>query len=399
MSVSYYHTPFFQNSQRVLVIFMKTIGIIAEYNPFHRGHLAQYEMVRQRFGKDAVIVTALGSSFTQRGEPSRYTKFARAEAAVRCGADLVLELPLPWAASSAEGFARGGTAILNALGCVDVLAFGSECGDGARLARLTDALLDEAWQDALHRNLEQGMGFAPARQLALETLLGEPVPELQRRNDILALEYLKALRQQGSEMIPCPLPRRTELPPASALRQQADFFDALPPAAAEVFCRERLAGREVMPDALDNALLYRLRTMQASELDAREGGGEGLGNRLCRAALREGTAEAVLRACVTKRYPASRLRRLMLAALLEIPAGMNRSLPTALRVLALNDRGAALLHGAKPSLPVITRAAKREPDRFAALEERASAVYALGFSDPAQRSAALEFQSPFFLKT
>ena len=240
---------------------MKTIGIIAEYNPFHRGHEAQLRLLRERFGPDCALVAALGGCFTQRGEAALFTKYARAEAAVRCGADLVLELPLPWAASSAEGFARGGVGVLDALGCVDTLAFGSECADLGRLERIA-ALTFSADYDALLRaKLGDGVGFAAARQRALEALAGEALPELRERNDILAVEYLRALKAQGSKMEPLPLRRFSEFPPASELREKGDFLPELPEGAAEVFRRETALGRRADPSRLDAPILAKLRSM------------------------------------------------------------------------------------------------------------------------------------------
>lgn len=377
---------------------MHIIGIIAEYNPFHGGHQAQYAAVRARFGAETPIVVALGGCFTQRGEPARYSKYARAEAALRCGADLVVELPLPWAASSAEHFARGGTAVLEGLGFVDTLACGSECADPARLERLAAVLAGEDWLPGLRRGLDGGMSFPAARQAAVEALLGEPVPELARRNDILALEYRKALQAQGSAMALCPLPRDGRFPPASHLRSLPDPLSALPEAAAAVFRRERSLGREVLPEALSLPLLCRLRTMTAADWAALPDAGEGLPNRIARAALRFGTAEQVVNACVTRRYPAARIRRLLLAALLGLPAGGERKLPAYVRILGMRPRGAALLHDHAPRLPRRTRPSEGKGDPIAELEARAVGVYTLGFSHPAQRDGGLDWRrSPVFL--
>ena len=119
---------------------MKTAGIIAEYNPMHYGHLHLLQAVRQRFGEDTAVICAMSGDFVQRGDFALLRRYTRAEAAVESGADLVLELPLPWAVSSAEGFARGGVETLTATGLLDVLAFGSECGDSAALLRCALAL-------------------------------------------------------------------------------------------------------------------------------------------------------------------------------------------------------------------------------------------------------------------
>ncbi len=377
---------------------MKTIGIIAEYNPFHKGHEAQLGLLRARFGEDCTLVAALGGCFTQRGEAALFTKYARAEAAVRCGADLVLELPLPWAASSAEGFARGGVGVLSALGCVDALAFGSECADLGRLEKIAELTADGRCDALVREALGEGMGYAAARQKALEALAGEALPELRARNDILGVEYLRALRVQGSRMAPLPLPRFGDFPPASALRQKADFLPDLPEAAAEVFRRETMLGRRAEPERLDAAILARLRSMTDPELAALPGAAEGLENRLKKAALTAGTLDELVSLAATKRYPAARIRRMALAALLGIPAGMEKGLPPYLRVLALNQRGAALLHSASPSLPVVTKPADGRGEVFR-LEARACGIYALAFPDPSRRRGDMDYTAtPFVLR-
>ena len=377
---------------------MKTIGIIAEYNPFHRGHEAQLRLLRERFGPDCRIVVALGGCFTQRGEPALFTKYARAEAAVRCGADLVLELPLPWAESSAEGFARGGVGVLHALGCVDALAFGSECADPERLGRIAALTGDGRYDALLRQALGAGVGYAAARQKALEALAGEALPEVAARNDILGVEYLRALEAQGSGMTPLPLKRFGGFPPASSLRKKADFLPDLPEGAAEVFRREIALGRRAEPERLDAPILARLRSMTDTELAALPGASEGLENRLKKAAQTAGTVEELVRLATTRRYPASRIRRMALAALLGIPAGLEKGLPPYLRVLGLNERGAKLLHDAHPALPVVTKPADGRGEVFE-LEARACSIYALAFPDPAQRRGDMDYKAtPFVLK-
>ena len=151
---------------------MRVFGIICEYNPFHRGHKWQIDELRRRFGEESAIVCAMSGDFVQRGDFAIERMHARAEAAVRGGADLVLELPLPWAISSAEGFARGGVSVLHATGVVDTLAFGSECGDAAKLQRAAKALLRADFPDALREELAKGLSFAAARESAARAFIG-----------------------------------------------------------------------------------------------------------------------------------------------------------------------------------------------------------------------------------
>ena len=178
---------------------MKTAGIITEYNPLHYGHAFLMQAVRRQYGGDTAIICAMSGDFVQRGDFALVRRQARAEAAVRSGADLVLELPLPWAVSSAEGFARGGIDVLTGTGMLDVLAFGSECGDSAALLRAAKALESPALPPLLKAALAQGDNFAAARQRAVSALLtAEDAALLSSPNNTLGIEYCRALLQSGS---------------------------------------------------------------------------------------------------------------------------------------------------------------------------------------------------------
>jgi predicted nucleotidyltransferase len=258
--------------------------------------------------------------------------------------------------------------------------------------------VEEGYDALLREALAGGIGYAAARQKALEALAGEALPELGARNDILGVEYLRALRAKGSAMTPLPLPRFGAFPPASELRGMADFLPELPEEAAEVFRRETALGRRAEPERLDAAILARLRSMTESELAALPGAAEGLQNRLQKAALAAGTVEELVKLATTKRYPTSRIRRMALAALLGIPAGAEKGTPPYLRVLGLNERGARLLHNARPALPVVTKPADGRGEVFR-LEARACGIYALAFPDPTQRRGDMDYKAtPFVLK-
>ena len=178
---------------------MNAVGIICEYNPFHLGHARMLKGLRRQY--DAPLVCAMSGNFVQRGDAAVAHKHARGEMAVRCGADLVLELPTPWAMASAERFAAGGVALLASTGVVSHLAFGSECGDLTALQAAEAALSQPELMPRIRQLLAQGMAYAPARQQAAEEL-GAPPRMLSRPNDILAIEYLKALRRQKAPMEP-----------------------------------------------------------------------------------------------------------------------------------------------------------------------------------------------------
>ncbi len=185
---------------------MKTVGIIAEYNPFHNGHEYQLKKAKELTGADYCMVVMSGD-FVQRGAPAVMDKYLRARSALMCGADLVIELPVPYACASAEYFAAGAVALLDRLGVADCLCFGRECGDMAILSEIADVLMSESdeFKNALRFYLKEGHSYPKARNHALcvaAPQLTEHMDVLNYPNNILALEYLKALRRRKSSIKP-----------------------------------------------------------------------------------------------------------------------------------------------------------------------------------------------------
>ncbi|MBR4157627.1 MAG: nucleotidyltransferase family protein [Oscillospiraceae bacterium] len=397
------------------------IGVAAEYNPFHEGHLRHLERTREALGGGAAVCV-LSGSFVQRGEPALFGKHARAEAAVRCGADLVLELPLAWSLSSAEGYARGCVGVLAGLGVVTHMSFGSECGEIAPLDAVAAALLDRELDAAIRTELDSGVAYPVARQRVLERSLGRELASLvESPNNILAIEYLKALYRQGAGITPVTVKRigaghdeaarAGELPSASELRTRViageNVFSLLPEGAAEVFSREKEQGRgPVTLRELETALLSRLRCCPEEIFGELPDATEGLGQRLYRAAHTEPTIEAVYAAAATKRYPMARLRRMTMAAALGLRAGMADGTPPYARVLAFNETGRELLHriGESDHIPVLTRPVSiREQDDAAqkvfALGAAAEDLYALGYRAREERTGGADWrQSPVFVR-
>ena len=191
---------------------MRTVGIIAEYNPFHMGHRYHIAQAKKRTGADYCVIV-LSGNFVQRGEPAVFEKSLRTEAALRCGADLVLELPVPFATGSAEDFASGAVALLSRLGTVDDLCFGSEWGNEELLKDIARLLVHEpeGFQTALLEEMKKGLTWPQARIAALSRLghlTGEEAQILSLPNHILAVEYLKALLRQNSSIRPLAVKRR-----------------------------------------------------------------------------------------------------------------------------------------------------------------------------------------------
>lgn len=370
---------------------MKVLGIVAEYNPFHRGHLYHINASRD-VGDAEAVVAVMSGDFVQRGSAAVFDKFTRAEAAVRCGVSLVLELPLPWCVSSAEGFARGAVGLLEACGVVDTLSFGSECGDAALLSQLAEALEELEGSAALKEALEGGASFAAARQQALATRVGEERAALLKDpNNILGVEYIRALRtpmeiltvqRKGS--------RHDGTGSASELRAVleagGDIAAQLPPEVALVYARETARGRgPVLSSNLEAALMSRLRMLPPEAFARLPDAGEGLENLLYRAVREEPTLERAAMRCKSRRYALARIRRMLLGAALGLEKGMNAGLPPYLRVLSADSRGCALLAEMKKKakLPVISKAGAvrdldKEGERVFELGSRAHDLWVLG---------------------
>ena len=369
---------------------MAVIGVVCEYNPFHRGHLLHLQRCRAALGEESTVLCVMSGDFVQRGEAALYDKFARAEAACRCGADLVIELPLPWCLSSAEGFARGAVSLLGALGATH-LGFGSESGEIAPLRELAHALRDPALTEEIKERMarEPSLSFAAAREAAARSRLGDRAALLRQPNDILAVEYLKAAEELAAELEPLPILRvgaghdqADECGgPCSAselrrrIRAGESVAGEIPAAAEAVYRREREAGRELKDtEALETALLSRLRMLEREDFRALPDAGDGLGDRLWRAVQEESGLEEILAAAKSKRYALARLRRMVLCAALGLRAGERRELPPYARVLALDGRGRELLRGLDEScpVPVLTK-----PAQVRKLSPRCEEVFSL----------------------
>ena len=384
---------------------MKIAGVVAEYNPFHNGHEAHIEATRAAVGADTGIICCMSGDFVQRGEAAQWSKFVRAECAVKCGADLVFELPVQWSLSSAEGFARGAVGLLDSLGVVDCLSFGAESAGVEPLERAAEALLDPAVDAAIREELASGESYAAARQRALARFIGEDARVIETPNNILAVEYIKAIYEVRSRMRPLATERRGaghDRPASGRIRSASEIrmmteagkpiAPYMPRAADRVLEREREQGRgPVFMSRLETAILSRLRMLPASDYAALPDASEGLENRLM-AAMEEPTLDGVLAAAKSKRYALARLRRMCMCAALGIKAGMNEGTPPYARLLAASARGRELLRliDGRSSVPVITKSASgrklpRDARECFELNARAHDLFVLGCPAVAER--------------
>ena len=370
---------------------MNVAGIVAEYNPFHNGHAYHIAETRKALGEDTAIVCCMTGDFVQRGEAAVYSKYARAESAARSGADLVFELPLPWSVSSAEGFAHGAIGLLGALGTVKYLSFGSECGETKPLETLAFALLDPNMDGEIKAELTEGVSYAAARQRALSKSVGELAALLDTPNNILGVEYIKAIYNLHLDLQLLTVPRlgaehdgagEGNVRSASELRARlgadGDVEGFMPEAAARVLRREREQGRgPVLMSDLEPMLLSRLRALPDAAFNALPDATEGLGNRLCAAVREQASWDGVLSATKSKRYALARIRRMAISACLGVTAGMTEALPPYARLLAATERGRALLREVsnRTRIPVITK-----PATIRELSREALSVFNMGVS-------------------
>jgi predicted nucleotidyltransferase len=360
---------------------VKIAGIVAEYNPFHNGHAYHIERTKDPVtGCGAThIVAVMSGNFVQRGEPAILPKSERVSAALAGGADLVLELPLPWAMASAETFSYGAVSILDSLGCVDILSFGSESGDLDLLSKAADALESDRFSGLLRLYLDMGISFPDARQRAVREIAGNKIASLfKSANNILGIEYLKALRMLNSNIQPFTIQRfgaghDEELPvgdiaSASAIRRMIyagrveNAASFLPLTTRNIIHKSLQDGRCPVDIALiERAVLCALRLLSPEDYAKLPDVSEGLENRLYEAARKSGSLEELLFAVKTKRYPLSRIRRIIMAGFLGLKAGHENRKPPYIRVLGFNRRGSEILNLAKNSkIPLVSRASRFE---------------------------------------
>ena len=358
---------------------MEFAGIIAEYDPFHNGHARQLRMLRAAGAHK--IAVCMSHAAVQRGSFPVLPGPVRVRAALQAGADIVVALPAPYACLGAEGFAAAGVALLTALGC-DTLAFGAETPDADLLLQAAGLVAGPALTRLLPARLARGQTFAAARADAADQLLPGMGDLLRRPNNILGVEYCKAILRQDSHMVPLPLPRLAAghntdetgmvegraIASASHLREQSRLLGMeaaapfVPSQAAELYRTAAAGGQLLDPDKFSVALLSRLRGKSRQELASTRGLSEGLENRLYTAVQRAGTAAELYALLKTKRYPHARLRRLVLDAALDVRADCVPEPPPFLHVLGARRQALPVLrYAALPAATALADLARTSP--------------------------------------
>ncbi|MBE7042307.1 MAG: nucleotidyltransferase family protein [Ruminococcaceae bacterium] len=360
---------------------MEVAGIVCEYNPFHNGH--QYHIEQTKKISDACICIMSGN-FVQRGDAACVNKFIRAEAAIKGGADLVLELPAVFACRSAETFAHGAISILEQTGIVSLLSFGSETAQCDELIKAGAffAYESEDFRKRLTEELDKGISFPVARANAVKEesfgfLLDHP-------NDLLGIEYCKSITLLRSDITPCPILRyktghhdkhtQDHFSSASYLRMHPNELETNSPFAPLL----RDGGFPVNTELFQSVLLAHLRRISADELSQTADCTEGLEYRLKQAALEGETLQDVIALAKTKRYTQTRIQRILINSYLGILK--DSYIPEYFRVLSANKKGTELLRMIKQkgNLPIITNLSKQKIDSKALeIDINAGNFYAL----------------------
>lgn len=382
---------------------MHIASIIAEYNPFHLGHQWQIQKTREQLGADCPVIAIMSGHWVQGASPSITDKWTRAHLALLGGVDLALELPLPYALSSAESFARGAIRILSATGLPQTLSFGSELGELQPLQEVAQTLDRPQYPQLLQEYLTQGISFPSAREKAIGTLLGTETTPLANPNNNLGIEYLRGINAIAPHFSAITIKRRGAghqshgvvdgFASATQIRQhlsQGNWPDAAPLMPPESLPLLKEAQRSDF-SLCHRAILYALRTMTVDQWSALPDSGEkeGLPVRLYQCAQQATSVDEFLTLAKTKRYTHARLRRMLLWAFLGVTHQHQTTPPPYIRVLGANPTGRTLLREMKScaTLPIITnpkevRTMSPEAQTLFDLESHATDLYALTLEHP-----------------
>lgn len=391
----------------------KTVGIIAEYNPFHNGHLYHLQKAKQEANADYCIAVISGN-FTQRGDTSIVNKWAKAYMAICGGADLVIELPTIYSVSSAENFANGAMKILDSLKIVDSFAFGAEANDIATLNNIANVLYEEprGYTSILNHELQKGISYPTARENALMMYLNDIkryANILSSPNNILAIEYLKALKVQKSNLKPIMIKRQKvyynenhiidNFASATGIREllrkkeYSKIKKVVPKSTYQILGQQNQKG-ELIPglEKYEKEIIYTLRKMPASEIANLPDVSEGLENAIKNAANNYNNLTDLINSIKSKRYTQTRIQRILIYALLGINKKMmntSKKVTPYVRVLGFNQNGRKLLSEItmkNPKINMITSVKKymnQNKDKQLAeildLDILATNVYTLGY--------------------
>lgn len=392
------------------------LGIVSEYNPFHNGHLHHLNLSKKISGC-SFTVAVMSGNFTQRGDTALVDKWTRAEMALKAGVDLVIELPTLYALSSAENFADGAIKILNSLGVVDYISFGSEIGEIAPLNDVASILYKEPkeFSNLISKQLKSGLSYPKARELAVSMYFGSSSKKfkevLENPNNILGIEYLKALKKHRSPIEPITIKRdysdynsktvKKGIASATAIRtmieQNKNIHYVVPYETYELM-EQKIENKEIIKNlsVFEKEIIYTLRKMSVQEIASLPDVSEGLEFRIKEAANISNTLESLLYNIKTKRYAETRIRRILLYALLGIKEkdiNMSRRITPYIRILGFNKHGKRIISAIaanNPRLKIIVSVKKFMETNIDPLQKAmiskdilATNIYTLGYSSNA----------------
>ncbi len=374
---------------------MAVFAVVAEYNPFHNGHKYQIDKIKKA---GDFVVAVMSPDVVQRGDFAIFDKWTRTRAALASGVDLVLELPSFYALATAEKFAFGAVSTLDALGCIDYLCFGSESADIDLLTKTAELSQNADVDKRIVELLKGGITYAKARAQAISEALPECEKIISNPNDILGVEYISALKKLGSKIKPYPILRvGTEhdgenpdgnYASASYVRENLNLETLekfTPKETYEIYKTALENGDDSIGiSAFSTALILKLQFTPPSEIKQLPDVSEGLENRIIKAAKNAKNIDSLCEQIKTKRYTLSRIRRILMYALLDFPSFSEISSPQYIRVLGANESGLALLSKKTATLPVITSLAKAktlgpESEKLCNLEEKCATAYDLTY--------------------
>ena len=363
----------------------RVLGIIAEYNPFHNGHMYHLQKAKEQSGAQYCICVMSGN-FVQRGNTSIVNKWKKAEMALLNGVDLVIELPTIYSVASAEGFSLGAIKLLNNLKIVDAISFGTETSDFAALNNISSIVNEEPmkYKSILNSELKKGLSFPKARENALMLYLNDNKRYdniLNTPNNILAIEYLKALKKIKSTIQPIPIKREKvyyndnvivdEFASATAIRKLlkneefSEIRKVVPKSTYQILEKETELGNVVLDlSRYEKEIIYNLRRMTVSEIAELPDVNEGLEHSLKNAANYSNDITNLINIVKTKRYTVTRIQRILICALLGITkrdVGMAKKAEPYIRVLGFNEKGKELIsriNKQNPKATVITSVKK-----------------------------------------
>lgn len=399
---------------------MKIAGIVVEYNPLHNGHIYHLNRIKTVTGCN-YIVAVMSGNFVQRGEPAFVNKWARTKMALLAGVDLVLELPAIYSTSSAEGFAFGSVSTLNSLGVIDSLLFGSEVGDIKKLELVSEILYKEPeeFKFLLKKFLKEGLSFPSSRENALMEYLKNNINEtldineiMANSNNILAIEYMKALYNLKSKIKPYTVKRIGNkyidtnitgfISSATSIRNNFNdikVLDTIPSFTKQIIDEEIKAERgPLYLEDFSNIILYKLRKMELFEISELMDVNEGLQYKIKKGAEESSNINELISHIVNKRYPRTRIQRILINVLLENSKEMKNKIKSPveyIRVLGFNENGKKIIKMIKEecTLPIITNPSRNDiitlkHDIFA------TDTYVLGYKSAKWRVAKQDLKTP-----